>query len=57
MVNVLKNTTPASLPSESGQPGKAKYVLAVEALAEATKAAAGRAAGRQPALPRANSVN
>jgi glycine hydroxymethyltransferase len=48
MVNVLRNTTPAI--ASSGQPGKAKYVLA-EGVAESTKAASAELLDANPLYP------
>ena len=48
IVNVLTNTTPAI--ASSGQPGKAKYVLA-EGVAEATKAASAELLEANPLYP------
>jgi glycine hydroxymethyltransferase len=48
IVNVLKNTTPAI--ASSGQPGKAKYVLA-EGVAESTKAASAELLDANPLYP------
>jgi glycine hydroxymethyltransferase len=48
MVNVLKNTTPVI--ASSGQPGKAKYVLA-EGVAESTKAASAELLDANPLYP------
>ena len=48
MVNVLKNTTPVI--ASSGQPGKAKYVLA-EGVAESTKAASAELLDTNPLYP------
>jgi glycine hydroxymethyltransferase len=50
IVKVLDNTTPAV--ASSGQPGKAKYVLA-EGRRRGYQGSGCGAAGRQPALPRA----
>jgi glycine hydroxymethyltransferase len=48
IVNVLDHTTPAV--ASSGQPGKAKYVLA-KGVAEATKAAAAELLNANPLYP------
>ncbi|HET9779965.1 MAG TPA: glycine hydroxymethyltransferase [Propionibacteriaceae bacterium] len=48
IVNVLRNTTPAI--ASSGQPGKAKYVLA-EGVAESTKAASAELLDAHPLYP------
>jgi glycine hydroxymethyltransferase len=48
IVNVLQNTTPAI--ASSGQPGKAKYVLA-DGVAEATKAASAELLDTNPLYP------
>jgi len=48
MVNVLRNTTPVI--ASSGQPGKAKYVLA-EGVAESTKAASAELLDANPLYP------
>jgi glycine hydroxymethyltransferase len=48
MVNVLRNTTPAI--ASSGQPGKAKYLLA-EGVAESTKAASAELLDANPLYP------
>jgi glycine hydroxymethyltransferase len=48
MVNVLKNTTPVI--ASSGQPGKAKYVLA-DGVAESTKAASAELLDANPLYP------
>jgi glycine hydroxymethyltransferase len=48
MVNVLKNTSPAI--ASSGQPGKAKYVLA-EGVADSTKAASAELLDANPLYP------
>jgi glycine hydroxymethyltransferase len=48
MVNVLRNTTPAI--ASSGQPGKAKYLLA-EGVAESTKAASAELLDAKPLYP------
>jgi glycine hydroxymethyltransferase len=48
IVNVVQNTTPAI--ASSGQPGKAKYVLA-DGVAEATKAASAELLDTNPLYP------
>jgi glycine hydroxymethyltransferase len=48
IVNVLRNTTPAT--TSSGQPGKAKYVLA-DGVAAATKSASGELLDANPLYP------
>ena len=48
MVNVFQNTTPVT--AASGQPGKAKYVLA-DGVAEATKSASADLLANHPLYP------
>ena len=54
IVNVLKNTTPVT--ASSGQPGKAKYVLA-DGSRVGHQGRLGRAAGRQSAVPGTGAVD
>ena len=53
IVNVLKNTTPVT--ASTGQPGKAKYLLA-DGIADATKAASAELLDSQPAVSRTRTL-